>query len=49
LPRGAKVAERVKLTDRKLKALKPARTGERYEIMDTEVSGFGALLPTRAR
>jgi integrase len=43
------VAERVKLTDRKLKALKPARTGERYEIMDTEVSGFGARVTDKGK
>jgi hypothetical protein len=30
---------RAKLTDRKLKALK--RKGKRYDVMDTEVSGFG--------
>jgi integrase len=32
---------KVKLTDRKLKALKPARVGRRYELLDTLVPGFG--------
>jgi hypothetical protein len=29
------------LTDRKLKALPPAKSGTRYEVMDSVVPGFG--------
>jgi len=35
------MVERVNLTDRKLKALKPANTGKRYDIMDTDVRNLG--------
>ncbi len=34
------MAEKVNLTDRKLKSLKPAKPGERYEVADTDVSGL---------
>lgn len=34
------MAEKVNLTDRKLKSLKPAKLGERYEVADTDVSGL---------
>lgn len=43
------MAEKVRLTDRKLKALKPAKSGERYELMDTEVSGFGVRVTDKGR
>lgn len=36
-----KVDHRVELTDRKLRALKPAAEGQRYQVMDTLVPGFG--------
>ncbi len=34
------MADKVKLTDRKLKSLKPAKPGERYEVIDAEVRGL---------
>lgn len=37
----AKTDHRVNLTDRRLKALRPAQTGQRYQVMDAEVGGFG--------
>ncbi len=37
----AKPTEKIKLDDRKLKALKPAPKGKRYEVMDALVPGFG--------
>lgn len=36
-----KTDHRIELTDRKVKALKPARKGKRYQVMDTQVPGFG--------
>ena len=36
------MAEKVKLTDRKLRSLKAAPAGKRIELLDTEVPGFGA-------
>lgn len=35
------VDHRIDLTDRKVKALKPAKKGERYQVMDAQVPGFG--------
>ena len=35
------MVERVNLTDRKLKALKPADAGKRYDVMDTDVRNLG--------
>ena len=35
------MVERVNLTDRKLKALKPAEAGKRYDVMDTDVRNLG--------
>jgi hypothetical protein len=32
---------RKRLTDRNLKALKPAKAGSRYDVMDADVSGLG--------
>jgi integrase len=32
---------KIKLTDRKLKSLKPAPAGNRYELLDDQVPGFG--------
>jgi integrase len=43
------MAEKVKLSDRKLKALKPAKSGERYELMDTDVSGFGVRITDKGK
>ena len=37
----AKPTEKIKLDDRKLKALEPAPKGKRYEVMDALVPGFG--------
>ena len=36
-----KIDHRVNLTDRKVKSLKPASKGKRYQIMDVEIPGFG--------
>ena len=30
-----------RLTDRTLQALKPAKAGKRYDVMDADVRGFG--------
>lgn len=43
------MAEKTKLSDRKLKALKPADEGKRYEIMDTEVSGLGIRVTDKGK
>jgi integrase len=43
------MAQKVKLTDRKLKALKPARHGQRYEIADAEVSGLGVRVTDKGK
>ncbi|MGH6865573.1 MAG: tyrosine-type recombinase/integrase [Methyloceanibacter sp.] len=43
------MADKVKLTDRKLKSLKPAPSGGRYEVMDTEVNGFGARVTDKGK
>ena len=37
------------LTDRTLKALKPAASGQRYEVMDTVVPGFGARVTDKGQ
>lgn len=34
------MADKVKLNDRKLRNLKPAIQGQRYEIADTHISGL---------
>jgi hypothetical protein len=36
-----KTDHRVNLTDRKVQSLKPADEGKRYQVMDSEVPGFG--------
>ena len=36
-----KINHRINLTDRKVQSLKPAKEGQRYQVMDIEVSGFG--------
>ena len=36
-----KEANKKRLTDTTLKALRPALAGKRYQVMDTELSGFG--------
>lgn len=43
------MAEKIKLTDRKLKALKPADEGVRYEVMDDQVSGFGVRVTDKGK
>jgi integrase len=43
------MADRVKLTDRKLRSLKAAKAGERYEVMDTDVSGFGVRVTDKGK
>jgi integrase len=43
------MAEKVNLTDGKLKALKPAREGERYEIMDKDVAGLGVRVTDKGK
>jgi integrase len=40
--------ERVALTDRKLRALRPAQAGKRYELRDIEVSGLRMRVTDRA-
>lgn len=41
--------ERVILTDRKIKSLKPADTGKRYEVMDAVVSSFGVRVTDKGK
>jgi hypothetical protein len=36
-----------RLTDRTLQALKPAKAGKRYDVMDADVRGFASASPTR--
>jgi Arm DNA-binding domain len=43
------MADKVKLTDRKLMSLKPAKAGQRYEVMDTDVSGFGVRVTDKGK
>ena len=38
-----------RLTDRTLKALKPAKPGNRYDVMDVEVSGLGVRVTDRGQ
>src|SRR6478752_9211011 len=38
-----------RLTDRTLKALKPAKPGRRYDVMDAEVSGLGVRVTDRGQ
>lgn len=40
---------RVQLTDRKLKALKPAAPGSRYDLMDSVVPGFGVRVTDKGK
>jgi Arm DNA-binding domain/Phage integrase central domain len=40
---------KINLTGRKLKFLKPARTGERYEVLDELVPGFGVRVTDRGQ
>ena len=47
-PEG-RMAAKVKLTDRKLKSLKPARAGERDELMDAELNGFGVRVTDKGK
>jgi integrase len=42
-----KIDQRVGLTDRKLQSLKPAADGQRYQVMDSEVPGFGVRVTDR--
>ncbi len=43
------MADKVKLTDRKLQSLKPAKKGQRYEVMDTDLSGFGVRVTDKGK
>lgn len=43
------MADKRNLTDRTLKALKPADTGGRYEVMDTVVPGFGVRVSDKGQ
>src|SRR4051812_38232795 len=38
---GANQMVRIRLTDRSLKALRPAEPGKRYDVMDAEAPGLG--------
>jgi hypothetical protein len=38
-----------RLTDRKLQALKPAARGKRYDLMDTDVRGFGVRVTDKGQ
>ena len=38
-----------RLTDRKLQALKPAEPGKRYDVMDTDVRGFGVRVTDKGQ
>ena len=38
-----------RLTDRKLQALKPAAPGKRYDVMDTDVRGFGVRVTDKGQ
>ena len=40
---------RKRLTDRTLKALKPAGAGSRYDLMDADVSGLGVRVTDRGQ
>jgi Arm DNA-binding domain len=40
---------RKRLTDRTLKALKPAKAGSRYDVMDADVSGLGVRVTDRGQ
>jgi len=43
------MTEKVKLTDRKLKSLKAAPQGRRYEVMDENLSGFGVRVTDKGK
>ena len=43
------MADKVKLTDRKLQSLKPAKKDQRYEVMDTDLSGFGVRVTDKGK
>ena len=38
-----------RLTDRTLQALKPAKAGKRYDVMDTDVRGFGVRVTDKGQ
>jgi integrase len=40
---------KIKLTDRKLQSLKPARAGDRYELLDSLVPGFGVRVTDKGQ
>jgi integrase len=48
LPQGVDVTKRT-LTDRTLKALKPAASGQRYQVMDAVVPGLGARVTAKGQ
>jgi integrase len=43
------MADKVNLTDRKLQSLKPAKVGQRYEVMDADVSGLGVRVTDKGK
>ena len=43
------LADKIKLTDRKLRSLKAAKTGRRYEVMDADLSGFGVRVTDKGK
>ena len=43
------MADKIKLTDRKLRSLKAAKTGRRYEVMDADLSGFGVRVTDKGK
>src|SRR5690242_4787093 len=47
LPTRALVAHKKRLSDRTLKALKAAKPGKRYDVMDADVRGFGVRVTDR--
>ena len=38
-----------RLTDRTLQALKPAKAGKRYDVMDADVRGFGVRVTDKGQ
>jgi integrase len=44
-----KIDHRVLLTDNRVKGIKPAKAGDRYQIMDSVVAGFGIRVSDKSR
>jgi len=49
LPKAIPLAMRKHLTDRALKALRPADAGSRYEVMDSDVRGLGLRVSDKGK